>query len=72
MLKVGGGGVQNKSKSRQGEITQLNVTWLGLLKDLTLVDLGDGKLVLKLLHTLFPLKFYRTQSGIPDYFHNPP
>lgn len=39
--------VKAREKSRQGEITLLNVTWLDLIKDLTLADVGDGELVLE-------------------------
>lgn len=50
----GVGFVKARENSRPGELTLLNVTCLDLIKDLTLADLGDGELVLKLLHRLFP------------------
>lgn len=54
VLRVRGGFVKARENSRPGELTLLNVTCLDLIKDLTLADLGDGELVLKLLHRLFP------------------
>lgn len=50
----GGGVVKARENSRPAELTLLNVTCLDLIKDLTLAHLGDGELVLKLLHRLFP------------------